>query len=101
MSFSTSLSGYNLGDTVRLTFTVRTSTGGTIDTSVRLLLAADGSEAVAYTTATLGHAGTGSWRHDHRVTTAGRWTYRWESTGAVVQVDEGAFAVAPSKASTR
>jgi len=101
MSFSTSLTAYNVGDTVRLTFTVTTTTGGAVDTSPRLLVSAPASTAgTIYATSTLAHPATGSWRKDVRVTTAGRWTYRWESTGAVVQVDEGAFAAFPEKVTT-
>lgn len=101
MSFSTSLTAYNVGDTVRLTFSVQTSTGGAVNTPVRLLLGPSTGEAVVYTTASgLAHPGVGSWRLDQKVAQAGRWAYRWESSGAVVQVDEGAFAVAYQKAST-
>lgn len=100
MSYSTALTAYNVGDTVRLTFTVQTSTGGAIDTPVRLLVGNSTNMATAYTTASLTHVGTGSWRKDVRVNDAGRWSYRWESSGAVVQVDEGAFAVSVVKAAT-
>lgn len=100
MSFSTSLSAYNVGDTVRLTFTVVTSTGGAVDTPVRLVVGASTDHGVAYTTSNLTRVSVGSWRKDLRVGEAGRWTYRWESSGAVVQVDEGAFAVSRVKAAT-
>jgi hypothetical protein len=100
MSFSTSLDAYNVGDTVRLTFTVKTSTGGPVDTSVRLVVGNSTNAGTAYTTSSMTHVGTGSWRKDIRVDAAGRWSYRWQSTGAVVQVDEGAFAVSRVKAAT-
>lgn len=100
MSFSTSLTAYNVGDTVRLTFTVLTSTGGAVDTPVRLVIGNSTNDATAYPTSALAHPGTGSWRKDLHLTAAGRWSYRWESSGAVVQVDEGAFAVSRVKAAT-
>jgi len=101
VAYSTALTAYNLGDTVRLTFTVQTTSGAAIDTPVRLLVGpSTGEAAVQTSTAGLSHPGIGSWRYDAHVTAAGRWTYRWESTGTVVQVDEGAFAVAMKKAST-
>ena len=100
MSFSTSLTAYNIGDTVRLSFTVATSTGAATNTPVRLLIGRPSSTTLVYTTSSLGHPAVGSWRQDIMVTEAGRWTYRWASSGAVVQADEGAFAVSPKKAST-
>lgn len=100
MSFSTSLVAYNVGDTVRLTFTVLTSTGGAVDTPVRLTVGNSTNHAVAYTTASLTKVGVGQWRKDLHVTDAGRWSYRWQSSGAVVQADEGAFAVSRVKAAT-
>ncbi|CAB4169722.1 hypothetical protein UFOVP1305_49 [uncultured Caudovirales phage] len=100
MSYSTSLSAYNIGDTVRMTFTVTSTTGALTNTPVRLLVGRPESTTLVYSSSALSHPSVGLWRKDVQVSEAGRWSYRWASSGAVVQVDEGAFAVFNKKAST-
>lgn len=103
----TNTSPYSIGDAARLTFTVTSTAGVATNTAVRLIVntPSGGATVAAAGPSTAGaqgiaHSATGVWTYDYQSTEAGRYTYRWESTGSVKQSTEGAWAVYPRKASS-
>ena len=101
----TNTTAFSVGDLVRLTFTVK-STGSTlIDSDVKVIInAPSGSATLKSGTSTSStsvlHDTTGTWHYDYKTTEAGRYTYRWVSTGAIAATTGGAWAVYPEKASS-
>lgn len=82
---------YDVGDRARLTFSLTDVNGapanGTVVLTVTKPDASSSSPAVT-------NAGTGSYTADVDLDQAGRWSYRWVSTGAVVAAQTGVLDIA-------
>lgn len=91
---------YDVGDTVRLSCTIQSSTGGYTAATVRLIVNAPDGDETLVAAGALTSTATGRYRYDVVPDVGGRWRYRFESTGAIVGAEQGAFAVRPRIAST-
>jgi hypothetical protein len=91
---------YDLGDSVLLTFTVKTLVGGVLtltNATVALTLTApDGTHPAA----SVSNASTGVYTATVAPDQAGEWTYRWVATGTATTAEDGAFLVEPNLAGT-
>lgn len=105
----TATTAYDPGDTIRLSFSVTASPVSTAyaDADCRLLLLPPvGALRTLRSTSTgstgIVHDATGRYHADVVPTTteAGRWAFRFHSTGAVRQAAQGAFAVRRDWSST-
>lgn len=89
---------YNNGDVVRVTATFVDAAGAAMDpTTVRFKFKAPGAATVTYTYgagAEIIKDSTGNYHADLPADTAGKWLYRWESTGTGKAAGEGQFMVA-------
>ena len=101
----TNTTAYSIGDVVRLGLVVKSTAGTNTNTGVTLIVNSPSTVAVygpitTTNSTVIDHTTTGTWRKSITAGRAGRWTYRWESTGTVTVSTEGAFAVYPQKASS-
>ena len=91
---------YDLGDSVLLTFTVKTLVGGVLtltNATVALTLTApDGTHPAA----SVSNTSTGVYQATVAPDQAGEWTFRWVATGAATTAEDGAFLVEPNLAGT-
>lgn len=84
---------YDLGDSIRLTFTVRDITGVLVDaTTVGLTVTRP--DATTFTPLTPTHPGVGTYQATLSPDAAGTWLYRWIATGTAVTTEDGQFYVA-------
>jgi len=91
---------YDLGDSVLLTFTVKTLVGGVLtltNATVALTLTKpDGTNPAA----SVSNPSTGVYQATVAPDQAGEWTFRWVATGAATTAEDGAFLVEPNLAGT-
>lgn len=91
---------YDVGDSVLLTFTVKTLVGGVLtltDATVALVVTKpDGSTVIPSPT----HPSTGVYTAVVGPDLPGEWTYRWVATGTATTAEDGAFLVEPNAAAT-
>lgn len=84
---------YDIGDSVKLTFTVRDEAGALIDATTAIKVTKpDGTFVTPDPTIT--HAGTGTYTAIIAIDTAGTWLYRWTATGAATTAEDGQFYAA-------
>ena len=89
---------YDIGDVVRLSNAMTvTSTGSAVDPGALTLVIQDPTglqTAYVYgTDAELVKDSTGNYHCDVTVSTAGKWRFRWTSTGSAVGSEESVFLV--------
>lgn len=97
----TNTTAYSVGDQVRLTFNVESTSGAGANTSVTFIVnPPTGSTVAAWVrsagpttagTTAVFHDATGVWHADYLITEPGRHTYAMRSTGTVTLTTDGAF----------
>lgn len=93
---------YKLGQLVRITATVATTSGAPIDPALLRILVEDplGLVTVYTTTGTVANPSTGRFTLDLPVSSTGVWEYRVSSTGAVQVAGEDYWRVLTPRVST-
>lgn len=84
---------YDVGDLARLTFSLTDVAGAPANGTVVLTVTKPDDSTV---TPTVANPATGSYTADVSLDQAGRWTYRWVSTGAVVASQSDVLNVSPA-----
>jgi hypothetical protein len=90
---------YDIGDTVRLSAAFANIAGTATDPTTVTLRVTSRSAVNVYTYAGahITKASTGNFYYDLALTTHGKWSYRWEATGAVATAEEGELYVRRSR----
>lgn len=88
---------WDIGERARLTYTLRDVDNALANGTVTLTVTApDGTQSTPAVT----NVSTGIYRADVDLDQAGRWVYRWASTGAVINAEDGYLVVEPNIAAT-
>ncbi len=88
---------YDIGDRLTLKVLFKNDVGILADpTTVTCRVRKPNRQVVTFTGAQLQHPGPGDFRASIDIDQPGRWTYRFEGTGALVAADETIFDVTPS-----
>jgi hypothetical protein len=91
---------YDIGDTVRLSAAFANIAGTATDPTTVTLRVTSRSLTTVYTYAAgqITRASAGNYYYDLAITSDhGRWSYRWEATGAVATAEEGELYVRRSR----
>jgi hypothetical protein len=97
------MSGYDIGDQVRLTAQFRDGSGNPADPAGVLLTIRDPNGVTTvytYGVDAIAKDDVGAYHYDLTVTSAGTWIYRWEGTANPQTAEEGQLVVRPSQIAT-
>lgn len=85
---------YDIGDVVRVSANFKSTAGVNADPT-DVLVRVERPDATSTGSTNPTKPSVGNYYYDFAVTQAGRHTYRWVGTGAIVSASEGAFTVQP------
>ena len=89
------VNSYDIGDGIRLSgaFTVNDVATDPTAITLRVKDPVNSTGRYTYALSQVSKTSTGNYYKDITVSTAGKWFYRWEGTGAVIAADEVWFNV--------